>query len=172
MAENKIKLKPSKKDPNQPDSNNTSRGFEKQKKKLESIAPIGLDGLRKLNDIIDKKASDRNSFKKLFDYIEGIYRYKVDNKIDNISKLIPGYPNPEILETFSTQFKVFSDLPDSCRKQILSALVPIRYKLQQRILKMDSELEKSINGSEDELDIETGMYMLCSGEVIILKNEK
>lgn len=37
---------------------------------------------------------------------------------------------------------------------------------------MDQEFEKSINGSEDELDIETGMYMLCSGEVIILKNEK
>ena len=37
---------------------------------------------------------------------------------------------------------------------------------------MDQEFEKSINGSEDELDIETGMYMLCSGETIILKNEK
>ena len=37
---------------------------------------------------------------------------------------------------------------------------------------MDTDFEKSINGSEDELDIETGMYMVCSGEVIILKNEK
>ena len=48
----------------------------------------------------------------------------------------------------------------------------MRYKLQDRILKIRDE-GHSTSGSKDKLaDSETGMYMITNGEIIVLKTEK
>ena len=80
-------------------------------------------------------------------------------------------------------------MPESCSKQIFAACVPMSFELQERILKINpaEPQEKAATAarnpgsglasddlhhtpSSEIIEDETGMYMICNGEVIVIKS--
>jgi len=63
-------------------------------------------------------------------------------------------------------------LPENVKKQVLGECVPMRFQLQDRILKIDVQVNVEISekSKDGDLDLETGMFMVCQGEVLLLKN--
>ena len=61
--------------------------------------------------------------------------------LDNISKIMVNYPDPKIMDIFTSLFKIFQDIPESCKKTAFAAIEIRRYGLCQRIL----EIPENVN---------------------------
>ena len=130
----------------------------------------GTNGLNKLNELLDQKKAQQNQFKRLYTYVETLENYKREMGLENISKLMINHPNPEILDIFCQLFKSFQDMPEQCKKRAFMELQTKNFGLCERVLMIPSGTPKSM--SQLTPDEETNMYMICNGEVVILKNEK
>lgn len=82
------------------------------------------------------------------------------------------YPDPKIIEIFSSLFKIFQDIPDSCKKAAFAAIEIKKFGLCERILMAPSSKAMSQENTISEEEEQVGMYMICKGEVMVLKNEK
>jgi hypothetical protein len=70
------------------------------------------------------------------------------------------------------QFKQLDNLPLNLKKMIYAACKPIRYERGKRIMMMEEKIENIIDNSAESLNFDTGMYFICSGEVLILNSHK
>lgn len=126
----------------------------KNKVFLEGIGQGGQSGLEKINEMMAMELNTANQMQKLFQYIQNIQNVKNEYKVENISKIVRNFPSEEILDIFVHRFRVFHDLPKHITKVVLTELTPIEYKFREKIFEGE------------------GIYLICDGEVIQIKNEK
>ena len=99
----------------------------KNKVLLEGLGQGGSSGLAKLNELMETELSNLNHMKKLFKYLQNAQNIKKEFKIENITKVIRNFPEPEILEIFVHRFRLFHDLPHHIRKQVLIEIEPLEF---------------------------------------------
>lgn len=80
---------------------------------------------------------------------------------------IPSYPQRSIVKQFYSQFPVFKMLPRKCRKKLFQYCDPIEYQIRDRITVQRGNYTYGINRA-----IEDGIFIVCSGEVALLRSQK
>ena len=59
--------------------------------------------------------------------MQNAQKIKEEYKIENISKVIRNFPENEILDIFVHRFRLFHDLPEHVRKQVLVEIEPVTF---------------------------------------------